>query len=264
MKLRWFCLVILIMFGTTFMVAQQEDPLAIGLGGAATVMGETETMETPQDSVANDSIAKKNAIKPIPVWKKKLYYGYNFDIYFHSDSRNQTKENGWSISVEPEIGWKLKERLYLGLRFGGSYQDTYSSYSYETLEGDKETKNLRIQQGSWNVTPYVRWRMKTLFNEKVGIWLEAHLYAGMEFPRVTDGVALGTDYNGLKHSIIYGAQLSPVITYRFNRKSTFQLFFSILSLGYSGTTFCYVDPDTGVRHNEWTNDVIIFPENCVI
>ena len=68
----------------------------------------------------------------------------------------------------------------------------------------------------------------------------------------------GTDYNGLRHSITYGAQLSPVITYRFNRKSTFQIFFSILSIGYSGTTFCYSDPLTGERHNEYTNDVIIF------
>ena len=80
----------------------------------------------------------------------------------------------------------------------------------------------------------------------------------MEFPRVTDGTVSGTDYDGLKHSITYGAQVSPVITYQFSRKSTFQIFFSILSLGYSGSTFCYVDPETKARHNEYTNDVIIF------
>ena len=81
----------------------------------------------------------------------------------------------------------------------------------------------------------------------------------MEFPRVTSGVVEGTDYEGLKHSITYGLQVSPVITYRFNRKSTFQLFFSILSFGYSGTTFCYVDdPFTGEGHKEYTNDIIIF------
>lgn len=73
----------------------------------------------------------------------------------------------------------------------------------------------------------------------------------------TDAVS-GTDYDGLRHSIIYGAQLSPVITYQFNRKSTFQIFFSILSLGYSGTTFCYTDQQTGEHYNEYTNDLIIF------
>jgi hypothetical protein len=100
--------------------------------------------------------------------------------------------------------------------------------------------------------------MKTLFDGKVGIWMEAHLFTGMNFPRVTDGKVLGTDYDGLRHSITYGFQVSPVITYQFNKKRTFQIFFSILSLGYSGMTFCYVDPDNGSRRKEYTNDLIVF------
>ena len=237
------------------MTAQQSDPIATGLGGVATVAGETQTLVTTADNATVDSA--EVAVKPIPVWKQKLYYGYNFDIYYHHDTRNNYKNNGWSIALEPEIGWRLKERIYLGLRIGGSYQDMYINYSYETAEGQKESEDLRIQQGSWNVTPYVRYRLKTLFNDKLGIWLEAHLYTGMEFPRVTDGMVSGTDYDGLRHSIIYGAQISPVITYKFNRKSTFQIFFSILSLGYSGTAFYYVDPEEG-NHYEYTNDVIVF------
>ena len=217
----------------------------------ATIAGETKTLTTPQES---DSAAAAN----LPLWKQKLYYGYNFDIYYHHDSRPNRKENGWSIRLIPEIGWKLKERLYIGLRVGGSYQDMYTTYTYESLLGEKETEEIRVQQGSWDVAPYVRFRLKTLFNDKVGIWIETHLYAGMEFPRVTDGVIKGTDYEGLRHSIIYGAQISPVITYQFSKKSTFQIFFSIISLGYSGTTFRYQDPLTGERHNEYTNDVIIF------
>jgi hypothetical protein len=100
--------------------------------------------------------------------------------------------------------------------------------------------------------------MKTLFDGKVGVWMEARVFTGMEFPRVTDGDIKGTDYDGLKHSVSYGFQLSPVITYQFNKKSTFQIFFSILSLGYSGNAYCYKDPYTGERYNEYTNDVIIF------
>lgn len=207
-------------------------------------------------SAQNDSVSA--VVDTLPVWKQKLYYGYNFDIYFHHDSRTNRKENGWSIALEPEIGWRLKERLYLGLRVGGSYQDLYNIYTHEALDGSKVEEMLRVQMGTWNVTPYMRYRLKTLFNGKVGIWLEAHLYAGMEFPRVTEGKAGGTDFDGLRHSIIYGVQVSPVVTYQFSRKRTFQVFFSILSAGYSGTTFCYVDPATGAKHNEYTNDVIIF------
>ena len=240
------------------MTAQKEDHIVDGITSVVTIAGETRTIgfkDSTEVAAPQDSGTVK--LPEIPVWKQKLYYGYKFDIYFHHDSRSNRKENGWSIALEPEIGWRLKERVHLGLRVGGSYQDMYSTYSYEALDGSKISEDLRVQTGTWNVTPYMRYRMKTLFDDKVGIWLEAHLYAGMEFPRVTDGVATGTDYDGLRHSIIYGVQVSPVVTYQFSRKRTFQIFFSILSLGYSGTTFCYTDPETGRRYNEYTNDVIV-------
>ena len=255
---KTFWLMAMVLLGAGAMMAQEADPIATGVGGVATIAGEVHAPEYTADSTAEQAAADTTAAKPIPVWKQKLYYGYNFDIYYHHDTRSNRKENGWSISVEPEIGWRLKERVYMGLRFGGSYQDTYTTYSYEALDGSTKTEDLRVRQGSWSVTPYMRYRLKTLFNDKVGIWLEAHLYTGMEFPNVASGSVAGTDYEGLKHSIIYGAQVSPVITYQFNRKKSFQIFFSILSLGYSGTTFCYEDPLTGARHNEYTNDVIVF------
>ena len=249
--------VVMVVLSATALMAQQPDPISTGLGGVATIVAETKSFDTPPDTASTVVLPSPE----IPVWKQKLYYGYNFDIYFHHDTRNQTKENGWSISLEPEIGWKLKERVHLGLRLGGSYQSTYSTFTYELTDGTKISENLRIRQGSWNVTPYMRYRLKTIFNDKVGIWLEAHLFAGMEFPTITkiDGGAItNPDYSGLKHTVIYGAQVSPVITYQFNKKRNFQIFFSILSLGYSGTAFCYADPETGDRRTEYTNDVIIF------
>lgn len=250
---RFYVLIAAVVLSGTIVMAQQNetDPLATGLGGVATVVGETRT--------ATDSVSAKpgTPAKPVPEWKKKLYYGYNFDIYFHHDSRQDRKENGWSIALSPEVGWKLNERVYLGMRLSGSYSNTITTYYINVLDTTFAT-DLRVHQGSWEVDPYVRYRMKSLFNGKVGIWMEARLFTGMQYPRVTDGIIKGTDYNGLKHSIMYGFQLAPVITYKFNKKSTFQIFFSILSLGFSGTTYCYKDPETGRRYNEYTNDVIIF------
>ena len=251
MMKRFFGLLAAVTLSVTAAMAQKNDsdPLASGLGGVATVAGETET--------PIDSLTVALPVKPVPEWKKKLYYGYNFDIYFHHDSRSDRKENGWSIALEPEIGWRLKERIYLGVRIGGSYANSVTQYEVSYLDTTYST-DLRIHQGSWEISPYIRYRMKTLFDGKVGIWMETHFYTGMQFPRVSDGIIQGTDYDGLKYSCTYGVQISPVITYQFNKKSTFQIFFSILSLGYSGTTFCYKDPVTGERHNEYTNDVIIF------
>lgn len=251
MKKIYIFLAVALLGATTALGQEKTDPIATGLGGVATVVGETRTAA---DSVSEVTVPQEEK----PLWKQKLYYGYNFDIYFHHDSKTNTKENGWSIALTPEIGWKLKERVYLGMRFGGSYADTYTTYSFIQADGTKTSEDLRIMQGSWEAAPYVRYRMKTMFDGKLGIWLEAHLYTGMNFPRVTDGTVTGTDYDGMRYSLTYGCQISPVITYQFNRKSTFQIFFSILSLGYSGTTRFYDATSPYGVHNEYSNDVIIF------
>lgn len=246
---KFYVLIAAVAMSVTLMA--QESNIGKGLADVAAIAGETNT--------AGDSVTAVKSVKEVPLWKQKLYYGYNFDIYFHHDSKPNTKENGWSFTLEPEIGWKLKERVYLGMRFGGSYQNELVTYSQVDEATQKTfTEDVRVIYGSWEVTPYVRYRLKTLFNDKVGIWLEAHLYTGMSYPRVVDGTVKGTDYEGLRSTLTYGVQVSPVITYQFNRKSTFQIFFSIMSLGYSGTTRFYVDQVTGARHQEFSNDVILF------
>ena len=236
---------LLVVLGTNAMMSQDDE--------IAMINQSVKAIMAQDDSSAADSVAAE----PVPVWKQKLYYGYDFDIYYHNDSRTNRKENGWSFTIEPELGWRLKDNLYMGVRIGGNYQSSYTTYTIANPDGSTSSRDLRIRQGSWEVTPYMRYRLKTMFNEKIGIWLEGHIYTGMQFPRVTDGNVAGTDYEDLRHSVIYGVQIAPVITYQFNRESSFQIFFSILSLGYSGTTFCYDNPDKG-KYNEYTNDVVIF------
>lgn len=222
----------------------QDDHIADGLSSVASIAGETNS--------AVDSVTSPPLPEQKPLWKQKLYYGYNFDIYFHHDSRSDRKENGWSIALQPEVGWKLSDRIYLGLRIGGSYANTTIQSDVKLID-TTYTTDLRVHYGSWQIEPYMRYRLKTLFNGKVGIWLETHVFTGMDFPRVTNNMERGTDYEGLRHCVSYGFQVAPVITYQFNKKSTFQIFFSILSLGYSGSTYCYADGS-----KQYINDVIIF------
>ena len=222
----------------------QDDHIADGLSSVASIAGETNS--------AVDSVTSPPLPEQKPLWKQKLYYGYNFDIYFHHDSRSDRKENGWSIALQPEVGWKLSDRIYLGLRIGGSYANTTIQSDVKLID-TTYTADLRVHYGSWQIEPYMRYRLKTLFDGKVGIWLETHVFTGMDFPRVTNNMERGTDYEGLRHCVSYGFQVSPVITYQFNKKSTFQIFFSILSLGYSGSTYCYADGS-----KQYINDVIIF------
>ena len=102
----------------------KDDYIIDGLTSVATIAGETKNTEEPQDTAT----AAATPQAEIPLWKQKLYYGYNFDIYFHSDSKKDSRENGWSFALTPEIGWKLTEKIYLGMRFGGSYANYKSSY----------------------------------------------------------------------------------------------------------------------------------------
>ncbi|MCQ2343134.1 MAG: hypothetical protein MJZ75_06590 [Paludibacteraceae bacterium] len=213
--------------------------------------------------MANDSIAAKldnveDSVFSTLKIKQRFFYGYNFDIYYHHDTQDFQRTNGWSMSIMPEFGYRISPKAQVGLRFGGSYfsqRDTYYTYDFGT--GDERKENLLVMGGSWEVTPYGRYRLKTLFKGTVGIWIDLHGYAGMEFPRVVEGNPDGTEYAGLLHSISYGIQLAPLITYQFNRKSTFNLFISIMSLGYSGTTFVY-QTDDGGRYHEYSNDIILF------
>lgn len=189
--------------------------------------------------------------------KKKFYYGYNFDIYFHNDTRDRMLANGWSFSLTPEFGYRLSEKAQVGLRIGGSYYSQTESYTIKYDISHEEDVNLKVRGGAWEIAPYGRYRLTTLFNEKLGIWLELHGYTCMTFPTIVGGDPKGTDYDGLKHTISYGAQLSPLITFKFNEKSTFNFFFSILSLGYSGTTRVYKD-ESDETYREYSNDVILF------
>lgn len=204
-----------------------------------------ETAPTP--TASTDSISPKLALK------KKFYYGYNFDIYFHNDTQDRLNANGWSFTLTPEFGYKVNEKVRVGLRLGGSYYSMHETYTIKnSLTQKDEDVKLKVRGGSWELAPYGRYRLKTLFNNKVGIWLELHGYVSMQFPTVVSGDSHGTDYDGLRYSVIYGAQLSPVITFKFNEKSTFNFFFSILSLGYSGTARMYKNT------TEYSNDIILF------
>lgn len=210
------------------------------------------TQQTPVAELANtnDSLPKSN-------FKHRFYYGYNFDIYYHNDTKDRRKENGWSFSVTPEFGYKISEKVQVGLRLGGTYASQRGTYYTKNDKGVKTESNLLVRSGSWEVAPYGRYRLKTLFNNVVGIWVELHGYTSMTFPQIIEGDPSGTDFYGLKHVVNYGAQLSPLITINLNEKRTFNIFFSILSLGYSGATRVYKDA-SGNTSKEYSNDVILF------
>ncbi|MCQ2340452.1 MAG: hypothetical protein MJZ79_06725 [Paludibacteraceae bacterium] len=212
----------------------------------ATMLPAMAQEETTAPMVNADSISAQFSLR------KKFYYGYNFDIYFHNDTQDRLNLNGWSFTLTPEFGYKVNERTQVGLRLGGSFYSQHETYTIKDVFGEDYDVKLKIRGGSWELAPYGRYCLKTYLNGRVSIWLELHGYVNMMFPTVVDGDPMGTDYQGLKYSITYGAQLSPLLKFKFNEKSTFNFFFSILSLGYSGTARMYKNT------TEYSNDLILF------
>ena len=90
------CLLALFVLSPFAMMVAQEDHIVDGMTSVASIAGETKTVGDSVKAAAPEAV--------IPMWKQKLYYGYNFDIYFHHDSRSDRKENGWSIALSPEVG----------------------------------------------------------------------------------------------------------------------------------------------------------------
>ena len=210
-----------------------------------------------EDMPATESQTTDTLATPKKSLKSKFYYGYNFDIYFHNDTKDRQHSNGWSFTLTPEFGYKIKDRTQVGLRLGGSYYSQRESFTVKNESGSNEESEIVIRGGSWELAPYGRYCLKKFFKDRLGIWLELHGYVSMQFPSIVQGNPAGTDYEGLRYSVTYGAQLSPLITFKFNEKSTLNFFFSILSLGYSGTARMYKDA-AGVRSTEYSNDVILF------
>ena len=64
----------------------KDDHIIDGLTSVATIAGETKNTAEPQDTAT----AAATPQAEIPLWKQKLYYGYNFDIYSHPGDRMET------------------------------------------------------------------------------------------------------------------------------------------------------------------------------
>ena len=54
----------------------------------------------------SDSVTVSVPQKEIPLWKQKLYYGYNFDIYFHPISGVRAIDQPFSFLSVRESWWK--------------------------------------------------------------------------------------------------------------------------------------------------------------
>ena len=93
-----------------------------------------------------------------------------------------------------------------------------------------------------SIAPFSRYNVGEF--GRFGIWMEGHLYLGMNFPDPED---VGGLFNRAARSVNYGVQVSPMVSFKFNERMLITLHFSTLSLGWAGSTEWM--PDDTVRYS---------------
>lgn len=183
---------------------------------------------------------------------RKWFYGYSFDVRLHNNSKDLDKQNGFSIAIDPEIGYQLTDKLQFGTKLSVNYMNIYESIAMND-KGD-QFQNVRMQSPGFSVMPYARYRLFNLFEGVISVWLDTHLYAGGDFPIYKQDAIEGVPASKLTDKrISWGVQALPLVMLNLKNNKSFNIYFSIMSLGYSGTYLVNKDGSKSV-----SNDLVLF------
>ncbi len=112
-----------------------------------------------------------------------------------------------SLSLQPQIGWFVRDNVALGLTVGG----TFASAKYNTV-------NPVPSQRSWSVSLQPFMRNYAMLGPKVGVFLESSVATGFgvaEFPTIT---ATGAPITSRSRTFSFQAGIRPGITYFLGRR----------------------------------------------
>lgn len=160
--------------------------------------------------------------------KAQFIAGAAFDIHYQSSSyktTNPSKDASWGVSIAPQAGYMLNEKLMLGatLAFDWSHNLT------ESFSGGSGDDNVITNKFGWSVAPFARYRVAAY--RRFGVWMDSHLYAGMNYPRTGEGAFKPS----FQKQLTYGMQISPVVSFSVNEKTMVNFHVSILSAGFAGS-----------------------------
>ena len=169
--------------------------------------------------------------------------GTQFGIYYDNGTANDISSgssvrNGsaFNYSIKPTIGYYFTPGLVAGLKFNytncsysegesGFSNGNIKSYLINVLMGNGLERNYQ----SWKLSPYLRYRVFTVFQDKVGLWVELDGYYGIHTPRENGKL----DKNNSK--TIFGAELHPLISYDILDKYMIYTSLDILSLSWDAS-----------------------------
>lgn len=206
----------------------------------------------PSEGTAEEIETMEKQSSEDQVFQRKWFYGYSFDIRLHNNSKDMDKQNGFSIAIDPEIGYQLSDKLQFGTKLSLDYMNIYQRIVLD--DKGEQIRNVRMQGPGFSVMPYARYRLFNFFDGVVSVWLDTHLYAGGDFPFYKQDALDDVPASRLTDKrISWGVQALPLVMLNLKKNKSFNIYFSIMSLGYSGT---YLFSKDGSKSME--NDLVLF------
>lgn len=172
----------------------------------------------------------------------QFFYGAQFGFYTDGNAKATTDglERGattYNISVKPSIGYFFTPKFVVGLKLN------YTSCSYvnndtgslSMFDVNYYVNNLLMGNGlsrdymSFKVSPYVRYQVFSMFDEKLKLWAELDGYWGMKYPRDTEH-----KIDAANRSMIYGVELHPLVSYDIMDKYMIYTSLDFLSFSWDG------------------------------
>lgn len=172
-----------------------------------------------------------------------FFAGMSFDVSWRNNNKatlygmDFDASESYSILLTPQCGWIFSDRLIAGSQFSFKMSRTI------VQEVDPQTPQRTL---GWDLAPYVRYKLLSFGQKKNwGIWADAHVYFGMDYPRNESAF--------FNNKLVYGVQVMPSLSLDIMKNCTFFVNFAIASFGYAGMTYNLVD---GTKYSE--NNLILF------
>lgn len=191
--------------------------------------------------------------------QKRFFYGGQFGIFtdgnsttFSDGSPREKGATSFNFTIKPSIGYYFTPKLVGGLKF------TYTNCSFAEQETGQTVFNIRsiamnVLMGngiekdyeSWRISPYLRYELFSLANDKLKLWLELSGYAGVRTPRDSNHKLDPT-----RRKIIYGAELHPLVSYAITKKLMIFTSIDFPSIAWEGSarTSPVGESDTSTRY----------------
>lgn len=177
--------------------------------------------------------------------RAQFFAGVQFGLFTDgnatiTDGDRQVGGTTFNYTIKPSVGYYFTPRLVGGVKLiFADCKFNANDTASKTANLEYTAMNLLMGNGldnnhlAWKVSPYLRYKAFSLFNDKFGIWAELNGYVGETFPR-EDGKL---DKEGKKTT--YGFLVHPLISYDITDKYMVFTSFDMLSLGWDGSTNRY-------------------------